>query len=183
MTCIAYDLSWLKSKEFSVQKLQNKNLTPRSQGFTLTELIVTLLIGSLLLAWGVPNYRDFKLRKQISDTANEVVYSLTQARAEAVRYGTNVVVSPAGGGWQNGWTTTSIGVDGNADVVLAIQGPLDTNITITQEGPLNGDLVFNRIGGLNGISPGRFEIKSPDVSGIDKAITISLTGSSKVVKI
>ena len=164
-------------------KLQNLKSKPQTSGFTIIELMVTLLIGSLLLAWGVPNYRDFKMRKQISDTANEIVYGLTQARAEAVRYGTDVRVSPTGGDWQNGWTTTSIGVDGNADVVLAIQGPLNGNITITQVGPLNGDLVFNRIGGLNGISPGRFEIKSPDVSGIDKAITVSLTGSSKVVKI
>lgn len=145
--------------------------------------MVTLLIGSIILAWGVPNYRDFKLRKQVSDTANDIVYSMTEARAEAVRYGTNVVVSPAGGDWQNGWTITSIGVDGNADVVLAIHGPIDDNLTFSQEGPLNGDLVFNRIGGLTGASPGRFEIKSSEVSGVDKAITISLTGSSKVVNI
>ncbi|VAW45860.1 hypothetical protein MNBD_GAMMA02-925 [hydrothermal vent metagenome] len=166
-----------------MHKLKNKNLTQKITGFTLVELITVLLIGSLLLAWGVPNYRDFKMRKQISTAANEVVYSLTQARAEAVRYGTDVRVSPAGGDWQNGWTTTSIGVDGNADVVLAIQDPIDPNLILTQVGALIGDVVFNRIGGLTGNSAGRFEIKSSDVAGFDRAVAISLTGSSKVVKI
>ena len=160
-----------------MQKIQN-----RIQGFTLVELLITLTVGALLLAWGIPNYRDFKLRKQISDTANEVVYSMTQARAEAIRYGTDVRVSPSGT-WQNGWTTTSIGVDGNPDVVIAVQDPIDPNITFTQTGPLNGDLVFNRIGGLTGANAGRFEITHSTITGVDRAVTISLAGSSKVVEI
>ncbi len=166
-----------------VYKLQNNTPPRHIAGFTLVELIITLLIGSILLAWGVPGYRDFKLRNQISDAANEMVYSLTQARSEAVRYGTNVRVTPAGGDWQDGWTLTSIGVDGNPDVVLAVQPAISSNLELTQVGPLNGDLVFNRIGGLNGASAGRFEIKSPGSTGFDRAVIISLTGSSKVVGI
>lgn len=159
-----------------------KKLNNNVAGFSLVELLIALTVGALLLAWGIPNYRDFKLRKQISDTANEVVYSMTQARAEAVRYGTDVRVS-ATGSWQNGWTTTSIGVDGNPDVVIAVQGPIDDNLTFTQVGPLSGDLVFNRIGGLTGGDAGRFEITNSTVTGFDRAVTVSLSGSSKVVDI
>ncbi|MCW8869170.1 MAG: GspH/FimT family pseudopilin, partial [Proteobacteria bacterium] len=69
------------------------------RGFTLIELIITLLIGSLLLAWGVPNYRDFKLRREVVDHTNDFVYSLSLARSEAIRYGTDVRVEPVGGDW------------------------------------------------------------------------------------
>jgi len=149
----------------------------------MVELVVTLLIGSILLAWGIPNYRDFKIRKQIVDVANEVVYSMTLARAEAVRYGTDVRVRPVGGDWQNGWTITSIGVDGNANVLLAQEAAVDDNLTFEQVGPLAGDLVFTPFGGLDGPVAGRFEIKNDSVTGFDRAVNISLTGSSRVVEL
>lgn len=161
-----------------MRKLHNKN-----SGFSLIELIITLLIGSILLAWGIPNYRDFKIRKQITDVANQTVYSMSLARAEAVRYGTDVTVVPAVGGWQNGWTITSIGVDGNADQVLAIQDPIDDNVAFSQAGPLVGTITFNSIGGLTGNDPGRFEIKNSSVTGFDRAVVIGLNGTSKVVDI
>lgn len=144
---------------------------------------MALFIGSLLLAWGIPNYRDFKIRKHVTDVANQTVYSLSFARAEAVRYGTNVTVSPNDGSWQNGWTTTAIGVDGNPDRVLAVQEPIDDIVVFSQEGPLNGTLTFNRIGGLTGGNSGRFDITSTEASGVDRMVTISLNGTSKVVQL
>lgn len=157
--------------------------TKKISGFSLVELLIGLFIGSLLLAWGIPNYRDFKIRKQVTDIANQTVYSLSFARAEAVRYGTNVTVSPNNGTWQDGWTTTAIGVDGNPDRVLAEQGPIDNDVVFTQTGSLSGDLIFNRIGGLEGGSAGRFEIASTEVSGVDRSVIISLNGTTRVIEL
>ncbi|MCB1583886.1 MAG: GspH/FimT family pseudopilin [Xanthomonadales bacterium] len=159
------------------------SLYKKNSGFTLIELITTLLIGALLLVWGVPNYRDFKIRKHITDVANQTVYSLSFARAEAVRYGTNVTVSPNVGGWQNGWTTTAIGVDGNPDRVLAVQEPIDDTVVFSQTGTLNGTITFNRIGGLIGGNAGRFDITNSNATGVNKSVLISLNGTSKVVKL
>lgn len=159
-----------------MRKLQKKN-----SGFTLVELIITLLIGSILLAWGVPNYRDLKARRMVTDISNEIVYSFTQARAEAVRYGNDVRVIPNGGSWQNGWRTVSIGVDGNPNVLLAQQGPIDPVVTIQQTGALAGNVTFNSIGGLDGGNAGRFELQHTHNTSATKAITINLSGSARVV--
>ncbi len=160
-----------------------RKLHVKNRGFSLIELIITLLIGSILLAWGIPNYRDFKIRKHVTDVANQTVYSLSFARAEAVRYGTNVTVAPNAGGWQSGWTITAIGVDGNPDRVLAVQDPIDSIVTFSQTGPLSGTVTFNRIGGLTGSNAGRFDITNSEATGVNKSVLISLNGTSKVVKL
>ncbi len=147
------------------------------------ELIVTLLIGSILLAWGVPNYRDLKARRQVTDISNEIVYSFTQARAEAVRYGTDVRVIPNGGNWQNGWRTVSIGVDGNPNVLLAQQAAIDPIVDLQQTGALAGTVTFNSIGGLVGGNAGRFELKHNYTTSAQKAVTISLSGSARVANL
>jgi type IV fimbrial biogenesis protein FimT len=166
---------WFKSKDKRVRNIKSKN-----KGFTLVELIITLLIGSLLLAWGVPEYRELKARRMVTDITNDIVTSFTQARAEAVRYGNNVEVSP-NGTWQDGWTITSIGVDGNDDEILAVQDPIDTVVEIAQTGALNGNVVFNSIGGLEGGLVGEFTLKHT-VSEISRSVVIGLSGSARVQK-
>jgi type IV fimbrial biogenesis protein FimT len=155
------------------------HLKKQQRGFTLVELIITLFIGSLLLAWGVPEYRELKARRMVTDLTNDIVTSFTQARAEAVRYGNNVEVAP-NGTWQNGWTITSIGVDGNADVVLAIQDPIDPMVQISQTGALAGNVVFNRIGGLEGGVTGEFTLKHTTNPSHEKKVAIGLSGSARV---
>ena len=155
------------------------HLKKQHKGFTLVELIITLFIGSLLLAWGVPEYRELKARRMVTDLTNDIVTSFTQARAEAVRYGNNVEVSP-NGTWQNGWTITSIGVDGNADVVLAIQDPIDPIVQISQTGSLVGNVVFNRIGGLEGGATGEFTLKHTANPNHEKKVAIGLSGAARV---
>lgn len=157
------------------------HLNKKHTGFTLVELIITLLIGSLLLAWGVPEYRELKARRMVTDISNDIVTSFTQARAEAIRYGNNVRVSP-NGTWQNGWTTTSIGVDGNPDEVLAIQDPIDPVVEITQTGPLAGNVVFNRIGGLEGGAEAEITLKHTANTNHSRRVVIGLSGSARVRK-
>ena len=163
-----------------VQKLLAKNKAHKAKGFTLVELIITLLIGSLLLAWGVPNYRDLKVRRQLTDTANEIVYSLSLARAEAVRYGATVTVEPTGGDWNDGWLISAPGIDGNPDIQIYQQDALNDQMTINQLGPLVGDIQFNSLGALNNVSEGLFQLSST-TSSESRNIRIRLTGLARVV--
>jgi type IV fimbrial biogenesis protein FimT len=156
--------------------LQNK-----IKGFTLVELIITLFIGSLLLAWGMPEYRELKARRMVTDISNDIVTSFTLARAEAIRYGNNVVVAP-NGTWQDGWTITSIGVDGNPNVELAIQDPIDPVVQVSQTGPLAGNVVFNRIGGLEGGATAEITLKHTSQTSHSRRVVIGLSGSARVRK-
>src|SRR5690606_19784982 len=129
------------------------------KGFTLIELIVTLLIGSILLAWGVPNYRDFKLRRMVTDNVNNISYAMNLARAEAVRYGTNVIVERNGSNWQDGWTITAIGVGGNANTLIAQEDLMDDGMILELQNAPQDRVVFNRLGGLVRNNVAQFEMR------------------------
>jgi type IV fimbrial biogenesis protein FimT len=57
----------------------------RQTGFTLYELLVTLLVAGVLFGLGVPNFLEFQRNGAMSAAANEVITGLLAARAEAVK--------------------------------------------------------------------------------------------------
>jgi prepilin-type N-terminal cleavage/methylation domain-containing protein len=54
-------------------------------GFTLYELLVTLLVAGILFGLGVPNFLEFQRNGAMSAAANEIITGLLAARAEAVK--------------------------------------------------------------------------------------------------
>lgn len=97
------------------------------QGFTLVELLVTLLVATLLLTLGVPAMRDFVLDGRVVAVTNDFVTSINVARATAIKQQRNAEIcvsttwnnSPptctGGTNWTDGWV---VWVDQNADTVL-----------------------------------------------------------------
>jgi type IV fimbrial biogenesis protein FimT len=98
-----------------------------SKGFTLVELLVTLLVATLLLTLGVPAMRDFVLDGRVVAVTNDFVTSINVARATAIKQQRNAEIcvsttwnnSPptctGGTNWTDGWV---VWVDQNADTVL-----------------------------------------------------------------
>lgn len=80
-------------------------LKGRSQsGFTLVELMITLLLVGVLATLGVPSYRSFVINQQLSAASTDFLVSLLQARSEAVRQGKIVSIFPNNGSsWASGW--------------------------------------------------------------------------------
>jgi len=58
---------------------------PRQSGFTLWELLVTMVVASLLVAIGIPSFRDAQRNSAITAAANDLITGLLAARAEAVK--------------------------------------------------------------------------------------------------
>ena len=54
-------------------------------GFTLYELMITVAIIALILAFGVPNLREFTLNSRMTSTANDLQAAFMLARTEAAR--------------------------------------------------------------------------------------------------
>lgn len=87
----------------------------RARGFSLVELMITVLVVAILTAVAWPNFRDFMHRNTVTTQANQVLAALQYARNEAVsrRYPTAVCASasttstpPAcdgGSSFENGW--------------------------------------------------------------------------------
>lgn len=73
-------------------------------GFTLVELLITIVIAAILLAVAVPSFRAYQAGQQVRSAAADLVSALNFARSEAVKRMANVSVAPAGGGWVSGWS-------------------------------------------------------------------------------
>ena len=81
-------------------------------GFTLYELMITVAIVALILAFGIPNLRELALNGRMTSTANDLQAAFTLARSEAARAKSNVTIcasaDPTGtadcdGAWSQGY--------------------------------------------------------------------------------
>jgi len=82
-------------------------------GFTLYELLTTMLIVGVVLAIGVPNMRSFRENSRMTATANDLHSSFHLARSEATRSKTNITICASadsaaaiptcGGEFEAGW--------------------------------------------------------------------------------
>lgn len=116
-------------------------------GFTLYELMITLLIVGVVLGYGIPNMRDFTRNSRISSTSNDIHAAFQMARSESARAKTNIAIcasaDPFGtadcdGTWDQGFV---VFIDSNADqartlvdeTVLRAHGPVAEGITLAVE--------------------------------------------------
>jgi len=61
-------------------------------GFTLYEILITLLIVGVVMTLGLPNLTAFTQNSRVTTTANDLLTSLYLARSEAARSRTNITV-------------------------------------------------------------------------------------------
>ena len=82
------------------------------RGFTLVELMITLVIASIVLTMAVPGMRDLVQNNRITGQVNEMVTAFNLARLEAIRRGSPVSVCAStdqencsldATDWPNGW--------------------------------------------------------------------------------
>lgn len=100
-----------------------ENAAPRRQrGFTIIELMIVIAIVAILIAIGVPSMRNMILSVRLRSATSELYSTLVFARAEAIKRNANIVVTPNGGEWRNGWSVTS------GATVLKQQDALPTNL-------------------------------------------------------
>jgi type IV fimbrial biogenesis protein FimT len=80
--------------------MQTQN--PQS-GFTVIELMATVMVAGILVAIAIPSFRDLITTSRMITTTNELIASFAYARSEAVRRAETVRVVANGGDWANGW--------------------------------------------------------------------------------
>lgn len=134
-------------------------------GFTVIELLVVVAIAAILVALGAPSFSEMMRRNRLSAAASALQVSLSLARSEAVKRGSDARVTVAAnttaGAWTNGWTvfvdgtgtanggvaptvdTTGATAVTRVEVVAAPTGPVSTG----QTGSLNY-FTYNGVGRL-----------------------------------
>lgn len=70
------------------------------KGFSLVELMITLLVAALVLGVGIPTLREFIATNQMAAAVNNFVSSVHAARSEAVKRRTNATLC-ASADWNN----------------------------------------------------------------------------------
>jgi type IV fimbrial biogenesis protein FimT len=96
---------------------------PNQTGFTLYELLITLLIVGVVLTFGLPNFADFTANSRITSTANDLHAAFQLARSESARAKTNITIcasadataadSDCDGTWDQGYI---VFMDLNGDI-------------------------------------------------------------------
>ena len=66
----------------------------KSAGFTLVELIVTLVLAALVLALGVSSFQEMIRSNRLTTIVNELVGALNLARSEAIKRGVPAIEVP-----------------------------------------------------------------------------------------
>lgn len=70
-------------------------ISRHQRGFSLIELMVTILVAAILLAIAVPSFRDVIHRNEVSSASNELLASMSYARTEAITRGQLVSMCPS----------------------------------------------------------------------------------------
>ena len=125
--------------------LYSARMDKRTQhGFTLYELLITVLIVGVVLTIGVPNMLAFTQNSRMTSTANDLHSAFHLARSESSRAKTNITVcassnsmttATCGGTWEQGWI---VFVDDDGDLqragatetVLRAYPAVDDSITL-----------------------------------------------------
>ncbi|MEJ2610515.1 MAG: GspH/FimT family pseudopilin [Candidatus Thiodiazotropha sp.] len=70
------------------------------QGFTVVELMITLVIVGILTAAGIPAFLNMIENNTITTTSNGILNGILLARSEAVLNDVDVTFTPSASGWQ-----------------------------------------------------------------------------------
>ena len=159
-------------------------MSVKEKGFTLIELMITLVVLAILLLVAVPNFGSFVAQSRLDSVKNKLISSVALARSEAIKRGVAVAIcrknaDPAqtcngnavtgSKDWSNGWIVF-LDEDDNqtaaAAEILKIFGEIDAASTIQYS--LGDVIVFDSLGLLD------------TASTIDEEFALGDTGDSAI---
>jgi len=146
--------------------------TVRDGGFSLIELMVTVSILAIVMAVGVPSFKNFSDGQKVKTAAYELSTAFLVARSEAIKRNAAVTIAPATTDtWISGWTVTTVG-----GTTLLQQEAL-SGVTITKAASAS-DIPSNFVYGSNGRLSSATAAQYLQVNGGSsvKCVKVDLTG-------
>ena len=176
----------------------------RNIGFTLVELIITIVIIGVLIGIAVPNFRSFVQNSRITSQSNELVGVLSTARSEALKRnlavvvcrsadptaGTPVCTVGGSGAWETGWLVFVDKNNNNSfaaadnDTLLKVYPVLTGNNTLRGNSAALGDFLSFRSDGTTTLAaagtPHHFKLCDTRGTGSARAIVLEPTGRPRI---
>ncbi len=122
------------------------------QGFTLLEVLITVVVLAILVALAAPNFKTLMDKNAVASQANEIMANILMARSEAVKRDQNVVVRKKSGSWKNGLIVFA-DLNGNNSYQSGSEAPLivdhftpDNTVNVTGSGAAATFIRFNSRG-------------------------------------
>ena len=161
-------------------------------GFTLIELIMTITVGAILLAIGVPSFRYVTSANRAASEINGLLGDMQFARGEAIKEGQTVTICAALNGappclgttaWQNGWIVFS-DVAGNGvfagppDVLLKMQKTFSSTDVLNADNGITS-VTFSREGFTSSLpGPVIFRLQTtPVVTAYTRCLSATIVGA------
>ncbi len=121
-----------------------RSANPRSgRGFTLIEMMMTILILTILIVTAAPSLSSLMRNQRIKTATFDVYASLIYARSEAIKRNANVDIIPAAPPeWASGWNIVTSGTTLRSQAAIGdinISGPAAT-VTYRTSGRLDGNV-------------------------------------------
>ena len=154
------------------------------RGFTLVELMMTLLVLAILLGVAVPSFRDAALSSRLTAYANDLVASAQIARSEAIKRNADItlcvsaggVACDEGGAWESGWVVRTEG-----GVVLQRQPALSEGFRVTETTGNLSEIVFPST--VVGVTRASFTVcRGSPVGKQERVVSISVSGNASVAR-
>ena len=148
------------------------------KGFTLTEMMMTLLMAGVLLSFAIPSFNEFTRSQRVSNETNSIVSDLTYARVVALNTGLDAIIEPMDpADWSAGWRIF-LDKDGNgtyaeaSDDLLRVKQEVSNGLEVT--GP--AFIGFTNQGALyDSIVPLEIRVQHEVVTN-PKVITVAISG-------
>jgi type IV fimbrial biogenesis protein FimT len=158
-----------------------------ARGFTLVELMVTLLVLAILLGLAVPSFRDASLSSRLTGYANDLVASVQIARSEAIKRNATVTLCASTNGsscaedvgWEVGW------------IILAPRpSAIGTLDVVDRHAPLTDEFIIAEASGITeitfpptvvGVTAATFTVcRESPVGKQEREVSVTLTGATAV---
>jgi prepilin-type N-terminal cleavage/methylation domain-containing protein len=157
-------------------------------GFTLIELMVTIAVAAILVAWSIPQMNNLMVGNRLTARTNDLIGSIQYARSEAIKRGKPTYVSSGAAAgcapcdWSGGWRvwvdvnsngTQEVATEPNLRVIPAAAG--FKNLTFTTTVPA---IVFLANGSLNQTAQIKFDISTTDMTAGEsyRAVCLAYAG-------
>ena len=165
----------------------------RYSGFSMIELMITLVLIGVVAALVVPNFRGVLQNSRLTTQANTLLVDLTFARSEAIKRSSNIGFCRSSDGatcsgannWENGWLVfADINNDGawdGNDQPIRFQEPLAGGNTLRANAiGITDPIILSTRGMSNVLAGAGFQLCDERGTSHGKSILISRIGQIRV---
>lgn len=144
-------------------------ITDRCGGFTLIELMMSIVVLAILVGIGIPSFTTLINNNRVTSQVNDFVTSINLARSEAIKRGASLTVTAGGAGWSSGWTVAMGGTP------LRQYDALKNDTTLSASDGVTTTLTFDSRGFLSNGSTVTFNLCN-DESTFDRQVSVTAGG-------